>query len=102
MTVAWMTKYGARRVRHEPPTLEEAIAAAEGLTSDPQQQVQIAAELMQVPLAAVRADAERIVNERNPQVAQTAHSRRILGKVLVERRNPRRIPRAIVTKSLVS
>src|SRR5215467_4656952 len=30
----WKTKFGPRRVRHDPPTLEEAIIAATGLTDD--------------------------------------------------------------------
>ncbi len=39
---------GPVKVRHEPPTLEEAIFAAEGLTDDPAQQIEIAATLMNV------------------------------------------------------
>ncbi|MET0869030.1 MAG: hypothetical protein ABWY35_13070 [Pseudorhodoplanes sp.] len=42
----WKTKHGARRVRHEEPTLEEAIAAAQGLSDDRSEQVEIAASLM--------------------------------------------------------
>ena len=34
MRTTWKTKYGPRRVRHDPPTLEEAIFAARGLTDD--------------------------------------------------------------------
>ena len=36
------------RVRHLPPTLEEAVFAAQGLTDDAAQQAEIAAELMGV------------------------------------------------------
>lgn len=36
------------RVRHEPPTIEEALFAAEGLTDDAAQQIEIAATLMNV------------------------------------------------------
>jgi hypothetical protein len=43
------------KVRHEPPTLEEAIYAAQGLTTDTDQQVELAAELIDLPLEAVRA-----------------------------------------------
>jgi hypothetical protein len=43
---AWKTKYGPRRVRHEAPTLEEAIAAAQGLCEELDQQAEIAAALM--------------------------------------------------------
>jgi hypothetical protein len=37
------------RVRRDPPTLEEAVFAAQGLSDDPRQQVEIAAGLMGVP-----------------------------------------------------
>jgi hypothetical protein len=47
MSTTWNTKYGPRRVRHDPPTLEEAIFAARGLTDDPEDQVAIAAGLME-------------------------------------------------------
>lgn len=53
MTV-WKTKYGPRRVRHDPPTLEEAIFAAQGMTDNMQQQVEIAASLMDLPLDEVK------------------------------------------------
>ena len=55
MSTTWNTKYGPRRVRHDPPTLEEAIFAARGLTDDPEDQVAIAAGLMELPLDDVRA-----------------------------------------------
>ena len=42
-TKTWKTKYGSRRVRHDPPTLEEAIIAAQGLTDSVSAQVEIAA-----------------------------------------------------------
>ena len=34
MSADWNTKYGTRRVRHDPPTLDEAIFAAIGMTAD--------------------------------------------------------------------
>ncbi len=55
MSTTWKTKYGLRRVRHDPPTLEEAIFAARGLTDDVQEQVAIAAWLMELPPDEVRA-----------------------------------------------
>jgi protein involved in polysaccharide export with SLBB domain len=56
MSEVWKTKYGPRRVRRDPPTLQEAIAAARGLTDDVQQQVEIAASLMEVPEEQVKAE----------------------------------------------
>ena len=46
---AWKTKYGPRRVRQEAPTLEEAIAAAQGLSEELGEQAEIAAALMGLP-----------------------------------------------------
>jgi hypothetical protein len=56
MSEVWNTKYGPRRVRRDPPTLQEAIAAARGLTDDVAQQVEIAASLMEVPEEQVKAE----------------------------------------------
>ena len=39
MGSAWKTKYGKRRVKNEPPTLEDAIFAARGLTDNLQHQL---------------------------------------------------------------
>jgi hypothetical protein len=54
MSSAWKTKYGKRRVKHEPPTLDDAIFAARGLTDNVQQQVEIAASLIGLPPDEVR------------------------------------------------
>ena len=35
MSDVWDTKYGRRRVRRDPPTVEEAVIAAQGLTDEP-------------------------------------------------------------------
>src|SRR5262245_19256143 len=55
MASAWKTKYGKRRIKNEPPTLEDAIFAARGLTDNLQQQVDIAASLIGLPHEEVRA-----------------------------------------------
>ena len=54
MSNVWKTKYGSRRVRVEPPTLDEAVFAARGLTDDPNEQAQIAASLMGMPVDKVK------------------------------------------------
>lgn len=91
MTATWSTKYGRRRVRHEPPTLEEALFAAEGLSFEPLEQIEIAAELMAVPVEQVRVEATRMLKERSRQ-HQITPSRRAPGAtVVVERKAPRRI-----------
>lgn len=87
-----MTKYGVRRVRVELPTLEDALYAAEGLTPDPRQQINIAADLMQVPVDQALAEAERILKEQASR-PQTIRGHRSLASVVVERRAPRRVLR---------
>jgi hypothetical protein len=91
MSTTWKTKYGARRVRHDPPTLEEAIFAARGLTDDIEQQVEIAAGLMELP-----ADEVRVALKKSPpprKLATLAFTNRggAERSVVVERKTPRRI-----------
>jgi hypothetical protein len=56
----WNTKYGPRRVRHEAPTLEEAIAAAQGLSDELNEQAKIAAELIGLPYDQVRTELLKV------------------------------------------
>jgi hypothetical protein len=78
-------------VRRDPPTLEEAIFAALGITDDQEQQAEIAAALMGMPLEPVRAE----VKKANRLSARSA-TRVITGEqgaqrsVVVERRVVRR------------
>lgn len=91
-TASWMTKYGRRRVRHEPPTLDEALTAAEGLTSEQEQVIELAAELMQTPVAEIRSEAERIIKARSGRTQiQVMSGRRTVGAVVVERKPARRV-----------
>jgi hypothetical protein len=64
MSRIWHTKYGTRRVRNDPPTLAEAIAAARGLTEDVAQQVEIAASLMDLPPEQVRSEVLKAARPR--------------------------------------
>jgi hypothetical protein len=57
MTDVWETKDGMRRVRRDPPTTEEAVVAAQGLTDDVKEQVEIVASLMEISVD----DARRVV-----------------------------------------
>lgn len=97
MRATWNTKQGSRRVRYDPPTLAEAVAAAQGLTDDFDAQVGIAAELMGVSADAVRAELRKHVGERRPQVILTTPGGgRGVGKgglrsVVVERKASRRL-----------
>src|SRR5579863_2697970 len=59
MSTVWKTKWGARRVRREPPNIDEALQAAESLTDDFDAKVEIAATLMGLPVDAVRQQASK-------------------------------------------
>ncbi|MFK4687054.1 putative metal-dependent RNase [Bradyrhizobium diazoefficiens] len=59
MSGDWNTKYGTRRVRHDPPTLEEAIFAAIGITDDVEAQAEIASALMGLPYDDVLAEVKK-------------------------------------------
>ena len=48
MSELWDTKDGPRRVRRDPPTVEEAVLAAQGLTDEVSEQTEIVASLMQI------------------------------------------------------
>src|SRR5258708_37279477 len=69
MSEDWNTKYGTRRVRRDPPTLDEAIFAAVGITDDQEAQAEIAASLMGLPIEQVQAEvkkASRVTAGRSP------------------------------------
>jgi hypothetical protein len=59
MSEDWKTKYGTRRVRRDPPTLDEAIFAAVGITDDQDAQAEIAAALMGLPIEQVQAEVKK-------------------------------------------
>jgi hypothetical protein len=60
MSEDWNTKYGTRRVRRDPPTLDEAIFAAAGITEDQEAQAEIAAALMGLPIESVMAEVKKL------------------------------------------
>ena len=91
MSEDWNTKYGPRRVRRDPPTLDEAIFAAVGITDDQEQQAEIAASLMGVPYETVLVEVKK-----QSRVNARSITRVIAGEqgaqrsVVVERRVVRR------------
>ncbi len=88
----WNTKWGPRRVRHDPPTLAEAIAAAQGLTDDPQGQVQIAAQLMGVSAAEAKAEMQKLAPDRRAtRFVSTSTRDKGARTVVVERKASRRV-----------
>jgi hypothetical protein len=75
-----------RRTRHDPPTVEEAVAAAQGLTGDPEQQVTIAALLIGLPEEEVRP---AVLKARSPTSGTNVRVAGAHRAVVVERKGPR-------------
>jgi hypothetical protein len=92
MSADWNTKYGPRRVRHDPPTLDEAIFAAVGITDDQEAQAEIAAALMGMPLDVVRPEVKKLnrVTLRGNTTRVIAGEQGAQRSVVVERRVVRR------------
>ena len=90
----WNTKYGLRRVRNEPPTVDEAVTAASGITDDPQQQLEIAASLIGLPEDQVRRAVTKAAAQRKRQVGTVGVTARggAQRAVVVERKAARRPP----------
>lgn len=97
MLASWNTKYGNRRVKQALPTIEEALAAAECMNSDPEQQVEIAASLLGVEADQVREVARKARKQGERRVTLSISSsmspeRRIAPRpVLVEYRAAKRL-----------
>ena len=89
----WKTKYGVRRVRHEAPTLEEAIAAAQGLSDELKQQAEIAAALIRLPLDQVRTELLKVGSLRKGVIKSFTFTGPTSAQrtIVVERRPARRV-----------
>ena len=87
MSEDWISKYGPRRVRRDPPTLDEAIFAAIGITDDQEAQAEIAASLMGLPVESVQAEVRKVA-----RISARSTTRVIAGEpgaqrlIVVERR----------------
>ena len=86
MSAVWDTKWGKRRVRQNPPTLEEAFIAAESLTDDFGQRIEIAASLMGAPIEEVKAQAAKFALHANGRPTIVAGRGRA---VVVQYKRPR-------------
>src|SRR6516164_8501344 len=89
MSEIWETKDGLRRVRRDPPTLDDAVLAAQGLTEDLEGQIGIVVALMSV----TAEDARRaVLKMRRPDSRLTIPGRGGVARaVVVERKSPRRL-----------
>jgi hypothetical protein len=97
---------GPVRVRKDPPTLEEAVFAAQGFIDDPDQQAEFAATLMEMPIeearplvvkalaAARRAQHNEVTFATDRSGAQRA--------VVVERKTERRPAVVVERKQMFS
>ena len=93
MSDVWNTKDGRRRVRRDPPTLEEAVLAAQGLTEDVSEQVEIVTSLMDVSADDARSAVLRFAPRKDSSRLTIANRSGTPRAVVVERRTPRRPPR---------
>ena len=97
MSDVWETKDGLRRVRRDPPTLDDAVLAAQGLTEDLEGQIEIVVALMSVPADEAR---RAVLKTRRSEALLTIPGRGGGARaVVVERKSPRRMaiqPRASV------
>jgi hypothetical protein len=89
MSEIWETKDGRRRVRRDPPTIEEAVVAAQGLTDDLKEQIEIVASLMEITPDEARSVVLRMGQRR--EINRVTVTGRIGAPraVVVERRTPR-------------
>jgi hypothetical protein len=90
MSDVWDTKDGRRRVRRDPPTVEEAVLAAQGLTDELAEQIEIVASLMEVSVDEARGAVLRLGQRK--EVSRTMITGRVGAPrtVVVEHRTIRR------------
>jgi hypothetical protein len=89
MNDIWETKDGRRRVRRDPPTVDEAVVAAQGLTDDPKQQIEIVASLMEVSPDEARVAVLRMGQRKDVNRVTITGRAGAPRAVVVERRTPR-------------
>ena len=90
MSEQWQTKYGSRRVRRELPTLEEAIFAAMGMTDDLDEQAEIAASLMGMPVDEVHPEVKKNARATLRVTRVIAGEQGAQRSIVVERKRPSR------------
>ena len=90
MSDVWDTKDGRRRVRRDPPTVEEAVLAAQGLTDELSQQIEIVASLMEVSADEARGAVLRFSQRKDVNRVTVTGRAGAPRAVVVERRTVRR------------
>lgn len=89
MSDVWNTKDGRRRVRRDPPTLDEAVLAAQGLTDEVAAQVEIVMALMPVTPEQAKGAVLRMGQRKDLDRITLAGRGGTPRAVVVERRAPR-------------
>ncbi len=77
-------EWSRRRTRHDPPDLDEAIAAAQGLTDQVESQVEVAAQLTGLPEEDVRRRV--LMTQAQPGQSRPAPARGRQTEVVVIKR----------------
>jgi hypothetical protein len=90
MSDVWDTKDGRRRVRRDPPTLEEAVLAAQGLADELGQQIEIVVSLMEVSADEARGALLRLGQRKDVNRVTITGRAGASRAVVVEHRSPRR------------
>ena len=80
MSDIWDTKDGRRRVRRNPPTVEEAVQAAQGLTDELSEQIEIVASLMDVSSDEARGAVLRLGQRKDVEPFHHRRSRRLTAR----------------------
>jgi hypothetical protein len=91
MSEVWDTKDGRRRVRRDPPTLEDAVLAAQGLSDDVDAQIEIVMSLMQVSADAARGAVLKMGQRKDTGSRFTIAGRAGAPRAVVVERRPSRV-----------
>lgn len=81
-------EWSRRRTRYDPPGLEEAITAAQGLTGEIESQIEIAAQLIGLPEDEIRSQVLAMQARTTRSIAAPVQGR-CSRTVVVERRGAR-------------
>ena len=76
MSDVWETKDGRRRVRRDPPTIEDAVLAAQGMSDEVDGQIEIVMSLMEVTAEEARSAVLRMGQRKDTNHLTVAGRRR--------------------------
>src|SRR5262249_29822803 len=89
MSEVWDTKDGRRRVRRDPPTVDDAALAAQGLAEELEAQVEIVTSLMPVSAEEARRAVLKMRRSRDDKLFTIAWRARRSRSGVVQRKTPR-------------